>query len=423
MNNKRRLKLFSILITNLAILFSFIISLFSTKFVKAADITDPSSYYEWTQMDMSQPWNKEFGKNNGLCYVVSIAVQGARNGIVKIHGKPWNPSSVANGQQCGTTSYPGCVTKDGKTVTFEAKKIYGQAGGDCTQNPKLTSPSPSTAITNLEKAGLFPIIHIDAAAGWTKYGGTHYMAVREYDGHGTLSLYDPARTANYNTMKDAGGQQALLSKVAVVFGYGGGPVPFNKAPSKEPTLSGGGGDKPSENGKSDNQDSHKNSDVSKIKGIFNPFVDPKQVNPYLGYNTNVKNSAFDRGSFLTFLDNWGPRILLWVQHAALFIMCFFIGYSIIAFLLFWVDNYFTGGYISDFLSNHIDQDNILYKLIFPGDGRAMFGFQPGHNWAVNGLTHDIIMMATVLVVCILVATNSLAIFLGHIFYWLGNIKF
>ena len=425
MNNKDKTKKYLLIILSLLCTI-----FFSNNFkIFAADVTDPSSYYEWTQMDMSQPWNKRQGKGNGLCYVVSVAIQGARNGITKIGGHTWNPDSVdlygpGKGNGYGYTSYPNCTTKNGKNVTFSAKKIYGNASGSCTANPKLTNPSPSKAIVNVEQMGLFPIIHIDAGAGWTKNGGTHYMAVRQYDGHGTLSLYDPARTANYNTIKDAGGQQNLLNVVGVVFGYGGGPTSFNKAPSAEPTGGGGGGSKPSGSDSSKSGDSGKSKKqyVPKIKPIFNPFVTPKGENSDIGYDMNTRTSAMDRGTWLTMLDNYGPKIVLWIQYAAMMLMYFFIAYAVFSYLMFWVDN-FLGGWLSDKLSQRMNQDSIFYKIIFPGSGNAFFGFEPGHSWAVNGAKNDIIMMAACVLVCGLVATNSLAYILGHAFYMLSKIKF
>ena len=406
----------------------FLAILINNNFIHADDISNPSNYYRWEQNDKNTPWAKKYGSPNELCFTTAIAIQGVRNGCYKINGQLWNPLSLTtvSGGQAGLTSYPGVTSKNGKKFTFSAKKTYGQAGGDCTANPKLKSPSPSTAIVNIEKQGLFPIIHIDAGSGWTKNGGTHYMAVRQYDGHGTLSLYDPARNANYNTMKDAGGQQKLLNVVSVVFGYGGGPTPFDKAPSKQATDDNGGGSKPSGNDSSskssDKNNSSKKKNVPKIKPIFNPFVTPKGENSSIGYDMNTRTSAMDRGTWLTMLDNYGPKMVLWIQYAAMILMYFFIAYAVFSYLMFWVDN-FLGGWLSDKLSQRMNQDSIFYKIIFPGSGNAFFGFEPGHSWAVNGAKNDIIMMAACVLVCGLVATNSLAYILGHAFYMLSKIKF
>ena len=138
-------------------------------------------------------------------------------------GKEWNPLNINGGSPLGLQSY------NGGKYTFQMKDHAGNFSGDLNGAPAMGKGAAKKAILAFQKKGEFPIIHISQAAG---YGyGTHYAAVRKLSGD-SLSMYDPARSKDYNTtdyLKKNG--KNWLTAAAWIEGWGGGPKDFNQAPA------------------------------------------------------------------------------------------------------------------------------------------------------------------------------------------------
>lgn len=369
----------------------------------AADISKPSSWPKWTQLDMSQPWNKAWGQGNGGCYMVSMSVQAARSGLTSIGGKDLNPltisQSVAGGGVCG--GEPIHAKGGGKSYTFQQKKTVGNYSGNINSAPAMGASKVKSGYKSLTKAGLFPIVHIDAASGY-KEDDTHYMAVRKLSGN-TMSVYDPARNSGYSTVKNGIGGKNLLDVTAWLEGWGSGPKDFNHAPAPAAGSTDSTGSKGSKSNKSSGKDG-----APKIKPIFNPFTTPTVTNPDIGADTASKNSAIDRGTQLTFYQWLGPKFVQWVQIAAIICMMGFIGWAMVIALISLADNQMAG-----LLSNSLESHQGIKNILFPDAGTKAIGIT----------SKTMINLCIIVFICGLVLTDTLPLILGQIFYWLSLINF
>lgn len=364
----------------------------------AAD-ESPKDWPKWTQMDTSQPWNTSKGWGppiNPGCYVTSAAIQGARSGITKTNGgKEWNPLNINGGSPLGQQSY------NGGKYTFKMKDHAGNFGGDLNGAPAMGKGAAKKAIAAFQKKGEFPIIHISQAAG---YGyGTHYAAVRKLSGD-SLSMYDPARSKSYNTtdyLKKNG--KNWLTAAAWIEGWGGGPKDFNQAPAP----AAGSADSSAKGGDSSKGSKGGSNAAPKIKPIFNPFTTPTANNTAIGYDTEEKNGATDRGTRLAFYEYLGPKIVSWIQVLAIALMLIFLGWIIVIALFMLADRQ-LGGLVSEHMNDK------YRKVLMPYEsGTQLYG---------TGVVKEafLSMFLTVLI-CGLVLTDTLPLILGQVFFWLSNL--
>lgn len=365
----------------------------------SASDESPKDWPKWTQMNRNQPWNTSKGWGppiNGGCYVTSAAIQGARSGITKTQGgKDWNPLNINGGSDLGLQSY------NGGKYTFKQKDHKGNYSGDLNGAPAMGKGAAKSAILAMQKKGEFPIIHISAAAGYSY--GTHYAAVRKLSGN-HLTMYDPARNSTYNTtdfLKKAG--KNWLTAAAWIEGWGGGPKDFNHAPAP----AAGSSDSSAKGGDLSSKSGGGSSAAPKIKPIFNPFTTPTANNTSIGYDTEEKNGATDRSTRLAFYDYLGPKIVSWIQVAAIVCMLVFLGWIIIIALFMLADREMGG-----LLDAHLDEK--YKKVLMPyNNGNDLYG--------ATVVKDAFISMFLTVLICGLVLTDTLPLILGQIFFWLSQL--
>lgn len=378
----------------------------SVSSVKADSISNPSQYMKWTQMDTSQPWVKHWGGvPNPGCYVTSIAIQGARAGMEKASNKQtWNPLTILGGSYMGQQSVRG-YGSGGKSYNFHMKESTSHFSPDIMSAKAMGEENARKAIKAYQAKGEFSIIHMDSGSGYDPSFQTHYISVNEVKGN-TLKLYDPARSSSYSTTKheQARGHKNLLQVTAWVEGWGGGPKSFNGGPDAD-------GDSSSSSKGSKDSSSSKSNDVPKIKPIFNPFRTPTVKDTTLGANVNQKNSAFDLLT-LQNLQNIGPKLISWLQIAAIVFMWVFLGYTLITSMLA-IGDYWFNGLISEGLRHlSFGQD-----FFFP-NGDGLFGYTTGGWTTVKEIKRVAILMCTIVFICGLILTDTLPYILGDVFYLL-----
>lgn len=360
----------------------------------------PKDWPKWTQMDTSQPWNTSKGWGppiNPGCYVTSAAIQGARSGITKTSGdKDWNPLNINGGSAMGQWSY------NGGKYTFKLKD-HTDGFGNLTGAPAMGKDKAKKTILAYQKKGEFPIIHIDSGSGYKD--GTHYAAVRKLSGD-SLSMYDPARDKTYNTtdaLKKSG--KNWLTAAAWIEGWGGGPKDFNQAPAP----AAGSADSSAKGGSSSkNSKSSGSSQAPKIKPIFNPFTTPTANNTTIGYDTEEKNGATDRGSRLAFYEYLGPKLVSWLQVVAIAGMLILLGWIIII-ALFMLADYQTGGLIGE----HINDK--YRKILMP--------YNSGNNlYGTVVVKKTFISLFLTVFICGLILTDTLPLILGQFFFWISQLS-
>lgn len=399
--------------------------------VLASDISDQSNYYKWTQTDEDQPWVKAWGgADNQGCFAVSIGVQGARTGFKKMGkgspnvGKNWDPGNIADEPKGGAAATQYGADAKGKDYTFSSKVNKGNFSASKMNSdsnfqedaPGMGAAKARKAIKAIYEQGYYPIIHLSKKAGYP--ADTHYIAVNKVSGN-KISYYDPGRTKNSDTAKTLKQQvhKSLLSTVAWVNGYGGGPIKIQDAPSKPASNF---NSKDSTKGDKNNSNNDSKSDAPRIKPIFNPFTTPTVNNTSIGADTDTKNSAFDRGSQLTFYQWIGPKFVQIVQIVAIICMMVFIAWVMISGLFMYLDET-TGGLIDKVMSHAANKNGLVKAIFYPGNSSGLFGFQSHHGLA--NLVDIYKRLFIIVFICGLVLTDVLPIILGNIFSFMAHINF
>ena len=147
--------------------------------------------------------------------------------------------------------------------------------------------------------------------------------------------------------------------------------------------------------------------AARIKPTFNPFTTPTANNNSIGYDTEEKNGATDRGTRLAFYEYLGPKIVSWIQVLAIALMLIFLGWIIVIALFMLADRQ-LGGLVSEHMNDK------YRKVLMPYEsGTQLYG---------TGVVKEafLSMFLTVLI-CGLVLTDTLPLILGQVFFWLSNL--
>lgn len=405
----------------LLLLLTLITSILSvTSPVKAdKDISNPSNYYKWTQTNTDQPWVKAWGgANNQGCFAVAIAVQGARAGFVKTgDGKQWNPLNLASGSDGSAPDRAYGLDKKSKKYLFSPRKNVGNysmgklksSGGNYQETAKgMGAAKARKGIKAIYDAGYYPIVHLSGGAGYP--AKTHWLAVNKVSGN-KITYYDPGRTKTSDTAKALKiKHKTLLGCTAWVNGYGNGPRKIQDAPS-EPASDFNSQDNGSNKGNDKSSDSSDKSSgdgmtAARIKPTFNPFTTPTANNNSIGYDTEEKNGPIDRSTRLTFYEYLGPKLVSWVQVAAIAFMLIFLGWTIVTTLIALAD-FQMGGLLSK--ASQEASNGKLNKLVFPY----------GNIRSIQLVKRTFLIMFLIVLICGLVLTDTLPLILGQFFSWLA----
>lgn len=389
------------------------------------DIESPSSWASWTQYIGS--WGKAWGgvASNGGCYLTSIAIQGARGGMTKTsQGKPWNPinlSSAIGAGQCGSTA---------GNNGFKMKQSKGNLVADCTAGTAIGDPKTViNDINDLTHAGLFPIIHVDGAAGAKV--STHYMAFRKMDGN-TLTIYDPALINGQNTIEREGGQDSFLKHVAWVEGWGGSPKNYSQADSpaqkgaknqKDEGTNGGSVDS------SQQSDSNKKGNVNgygsgaPIHMEFNPFRTQMNNGGYSQVGANTDIEPINNSLIMHIRGyNW-LQLLQKVERVSAILMMLLFTYFFCVFVLLLADNFGAfKGKIQGLLGLLGDRVPVIKSIFFPKG--VFLGVSESSNGSSFSMVGHFLGEAVFLLVLFsLCCTGTLSSIASFIFTLLNKIQF